>query len=228
MPAPRRPAVNALPSPNPSPRRAPHGPTPFVRHGGSTPLARDDERPRPEAEAGAGGTTGALFAEVYAELHAIARRCLRGEGQGHTLQATALVHEAFLQLARAREQRWSEPVHLLAIAARTIRRTLINHALARRTERRGGGRRQQALPDAPCPNRGADPCDVLALGDALAELERLDPRQGAIVELRFFGGLSVPEVARVLGVSTRTVEGEWSLARAWLRCRMGRDEDEQP
>ena len=164
-----------------------------------------------------------MFGQVYQELHAIARQCMRGERRHHTLQATAVVHEVFLQLARARAPGWSEPQHLLAVGARAVRRVLVNHALARRCGRRGGGRRVEALTDAVAPS-GLEAADLITLGEALDRLERLDPRQAQVVELRFFGGLSSPEVAHVLGVSLRTVEAEWSLARAWLRRAMARSE----
>lgn len=168
--------------------------------------------------------TSLLFGRIYHELHAIALRCLRGERGAPTLQATALVHEVFLQLANART-RWVSSTHLLAVAARAIRRVLINHALARRAQRRGGGRPAEPLADDLCAAPATDGLELLALGEALERLERLDPRQGQIVELRFFGGLSAQEIARVLGISTRTVEGEWSLARAWLRRCMARGGD---
>jgi RNA polymerase sigma-70 factor (ECF subfamily) len=168
--------------------------------------------------------TNELFGRVYQELHAVAQHCLRGERRGHTLQATALVHEAFLRLAAAEQQPWKDSRHLLALASRAIRRVLVNHAIARRTQRRGGGKPTHVLPDLEVPGeQGLAPIDVLALTEALDELEQLDPRQAQIVELRFFGGLDNPEIARVLEVSVRTVEGEWSLSRAWLRRRLGQE-----
>ncbi len=169
--------------------------------------------------------TSALFARIYRELHAIARQCMRGERQQHTLQATALVHEAFLHLVRARDQAWAEPTHLLAVAARAIRRVLVNHAVGKRCVRRGSGRRPQPLGEAASAPTGLAPLELIALGEALDALDQLDPRQARLVELRFFGGLSTPEIARVLGVSPRTVDSEWSLARAWLRCHMARADD---
>jgi RNA polymerase sigma-70 factor, ECF subfamily len=171
--------------------------------------------------------TGALFSRVYQELHAVARQCLRHERRDHTLQATALVHEAFLQLTHAAQQPWVEPQHLLALGARAIRRVLVNHARARRSKRRGAGRRPLPLPDMAAPGLVA-PIDLLALADALDELEQLDARQAQIIELRFFGGLDTSETARVLGVSSRTIEGEWALARAWLRQRMCSGERSKP
>jgi len=180
------------------------------RHDG--PVARD-------------AVTRRLFARIYEELHAIAHRCMRGERIAHTLQPTAVVHEVFLQLARARTVDWNDHEHLLAVAARAVRRILVNHAVARRTLRRGGGRTIEPLADEPWQPNGLPMEDLVTLGEALEELERLDPRQARLVELRFFGGLGTLEIARVLGVSPRTVEGDWTLARAWLRRRMARDGD---
>jgi RNA polymerase sigma-70 factor (ECF subfamily) len=183
--------------------------------------------PQDAGPASAAGTaaTRELFARIYEELHAIAHRCMRGERGEHTLQATAVVHEVFLRLVRSEGTRWSDPDHLLAVAARTVRRILVNHALARRTQRRGGGRPHLPFDDSHGVRSGLPEYELIALGDALEELERLDLRQARLVELRFFGGLGTAEIARVLGVSPRTVEGDWSLARAWLRRRMAQGND---
>ena len=170
--------------------------------------------------------TSELFARVYEELHAIAHRCMRGERGAHTLQATAVVHEVFLRLVRSEGTKWSDPDHLLAVAARAVRRILVNHALARRSQRRGGGRPHLPFDDSHGVRSGLPEYELIALGDALEELERHDPRQARLVELRFFGGLGAAEIARVLGVSLRTVEGDWSLARAWLRRRMAKGHEE--
>ncbi|MBX3464953.1 MAG: sigma-70 family RNA polymerase sigma factor [Planctomycetes bacterium] len=174
---------------------------------------------RTHGPAGPTPQTAELFGRIYHELHAVALRCLRGERGAPTLQATALVHEVFLRLAKAPDD-WAGSTHLLAVAARAIRRVLINHALARRCLRRGGGHTPEPLPLGGLAAPARDAVELLALGEALERLEQRDPRQGQIVELRFFGGLTTAEIARVLGVSTRTVEGEWSLARAWLRRHM--------
>lgn len=176
--------------------------------------------PSPRPHVDRADATHLLFARIYEELHAIARHCMRGERRAHTLQATALVHEVFLQLTRARTTDWSDQRHLLAVAARAIRRILVNHAVARRTQRRGGGREHEPLSADATQPLGLPPHELIALGEALEELERLDARQARLVDLRFFGGLGTDEIARVLGVSPRTVEGDWSLARAWLRRRM--------
>lgn len=169
--------------------------------------------------------TNALFGRVYQELHAVARHCLRGERRDHTLQATALVHEAFLRLAATDRKSWQDSGHLLALASRAIRRVLVNHARSRRAQRRGGGKSPEPAPAVEATGEpGLAPVDVLELADALDELEQLDARQAQIVELRFFGGLGNAEIARVLGVSLRTVEGEWRLSRAWLRRRLSRED----
>jgi RNA polymerase sigma factor (TIGR02999 family) len=140
------------------------------------------------------------------------------------LQATALVHEAFLRLAAAEQQPWKDSRHLLALASRAIRRVLVNHAIARRTQRRGSGKSTQDVQVMEVAGEpGLAPVDVLAMTEALDELEQLDKRQAEIVELRFFGGLDNVEIARVLGVSLRTVEAEWGLSRAWLQRRLGQE-----
>jgi RNA polymerase sigma factor (TIGR02999 family) len=165
-----------------------------------------------------------LYAQIYEEIRAIARRSMAGERRSHTLQPTALAHEAFLALSRLREAGALEPTHVVALASRAIRRILVNHATARLARRRGDGARQQELDDElhgelSAPN-GADPLELVALNEALEELERVDARQAQLVELRFFGGLSHEEIARIQGVSARTVDADWALARAWLRRRI--------
>jgi RNA polymerase sigma factor (TIGR02999 family) len=167
--------------------------------------------------------TSALFRLLYQELHALAQGYLRRERPWHTLQATAIVHEAYVALSRGGERPWRERDHFLATAARAIRHVLVNHAEAHKAQKRGGGGPRVSLDEAPEQATPTSGVDVLALEEALARLERLDPRQSRIVELRFFGGLSVDEIARLLGVSPRTVDGDWAMARAWLRAELGRD-----
>ena len=157
-----------------------------------------------------------LFAVVYAELHALAARQIARERAGHTLQATALVHEAFLRLVGDEHRRWHDSTHFLAAAATAMRRILINHAVARGAQKRGGGSRRTELFEAASPFE-EHPDDLLALDEALAKLAALDERKARLVELRFFAGLDTPQAAAALGVSTRTAERDWRLARAWLR-----------
>jgi len=166
-------------------------------------------------------TTTALFRLLYQELHALAQSQLRHERPWHTLQATALVHEAYMALSRGGERPWRERDHFLATAARAIRRVLVNHAEAHKAQKRGGGGPRISLDEAPEAAARSSSVDLLALEEALGRLERLDARQCRIVELRFFGGLAVDEIARLLGVSPRTVDGDWAMARAWLRAELG-------
>lgn len=172
--------------------------------------------------AGASGdrSTQELFEELYRKLRAMAEDLMRMEPGDHTLQATALVHEAYLRLERQDVDLWGERGRFLGVAARTMRRALCDHARARLADRRGGGRGRVMLEDVPIAGavKGAD---LLALDEALEELETLDERQARIVELRYFGGLTVPEVSDAIGVSPRTVDGEWAMARAWLQRRVG-------
>ena len=164
---------------------------------------------------------------VYAELRRQARFALRREGDGHTLQPTALVHEAWLRLGDQHDAHWESRAQFFAIAAQTMRRVLLDHARTRRALKRGGGAVQITLGGAEAGStaRGArvaertslDAVDVIALDDALARLAELDPQKARLVDLRYFAGLSIPEAADVLGVSTATVGREWAVARMWLR-----------
>jgi RNA polymerase sigma factor (TIGR02999 family) len=167
----------------------------------------------------------ALVPLVYAELRQQARRALRREGEGHTLQPTALVHEAWLRLAGQHHAQWEGRTQFFAVAAQVMRRVLVDHARARQADKRGGGAQHVSLGDADRrPAAGAaaegasmDAVDVLALDDALTRLAALDPRKAKLVELRYFVGLSIPEAAEALGVSLATVGREWAVARLWLR-----------
>lgn len=163
---------------------------------------------------------------VYDELRELARGFLRRERPDHTLQATALVHEVYLRLAGQRVESWQSQAQFFAVATRMIRRILINHAHGRAALRRGGACRAVPLSDEhlPADRHAPDALDLLAVDDLLEQLAALDPRQARIVELRLFGGFSVVEVAEQLGVSERTVSGEWALARAWLRAALRRGE----
>ncbi|MGH9895500.1 MAG: ECF-type sigma factor, partial [bacterium] len=155
--------------------------------------------------------TPALFEEV----RAVARRCMRGQPPDHTLQATALVSEAFLRLAAIQPQILDHH-HLLALTAKVIRQVLVDHARRKHAAKRQGGRLRLTL-DEQIASSVAEPEEVVHLDEALMRLEQLDSRQAQVVELRFFAGLSVEEVAKTLNVSKRTVEGDWTLARAWLK-----------
>ena len=166
--------------------------------------------------AGEAGASSALIPLVYEELRRQARRALRREGEGHTLQATALVHEAWLRLDAQHDARWESRSQFLAVAAQTMRRVLVDHARARHAQKRGGNDVQISLGDVPAMD-SADTVDVLALDEALSRLGAMDPRKARLVELRFFAGLSIPEAAAALGVSQATVIREWAVARMWLR-----------
>ena len=151
---------------------------------------------------------------VYQELHRLASRYMRGERSGHLLQTTALVNEAYLRLHETGRIHWQDRNHFYAVAARAMRRVLVDFARARKQHKRNGGR-QVSLDEAL--TTGSDrSADVVALDDALTALAKVHQRQSQIVELRFFGGLTEPDIARVLGVSPRTVSSEWRLARSWL------------
>jgi RNA polymerase sigma factor (TIGR02999 family) len=159
---------------------------------------------------------------VYGELRRQAGLALRREGVGHTLQPTALVHEAWLRLGDQHDVRWESRTQFFAIAAQAMRRILLDHARTRRARKRGGGAVQVTLADADASAPSADGAaldavDVIALDDALARLALMDPQKARLVDLRYFAGLSIPEAAEVLGVSPATVVREWAVARMWLR-----------
>jgi len=156
-----------------------------------------------------------LFPLVYAELRRIAHRHMRRERQGHTLQTTALVNDAYLRLIDQTQVHWQNRAHFFAIAAQMMRRILVDHARARRVEKRGGDARRVALDDA-LVVADAKAAELVALDDALKALAEIDPRRAEVVELRYFGGLSNEEVAEVLKVHTNTVTRDWNMARAWL------------
>jgi len=151
---------------------------------------------------------------VYEELRGLAAAYIRRERAGHSLQPTALVHEAFLRLIDADGIEVRDKKHFFAIAATTMRRVLVEHARTRNAAKRGGGVHRVTLTGLQA-NQDTD-LEVVALDEALQRLAEIDPRQAKIVELRFFGGLTVEEVAESLGLSKRTVEGDWTMARAWL------------
>lgn len=162
---------------------------------------------------------GELIQLVYKDLRRQAQALMNGERAGHTLQATALVHEAWMQLIRHDRMDWQGRAHFFAMAATQMRRLLVDHARKKNAARRGGGERPLSL-DEGLGLSIDNETDVLALHDALTALEAVDARQAQVVVMRFFGGLTLPEVAAVLGVSTRTVNTDWAMARAWLRREM--------
>jgi RNA polymerase sigma factor (TIGR02999 family) len=158
---------------------------------------------------------------VYRELHKMASRYLSRERPDQTLQSTALVHEAFLKLVDQRRVDWQSRSHFFGLAARLMRRILVDHARHTRRIKRGGDWQKVQLDDAPEPgSSGPDPADVITLDRAMQELEQFDPRQCRIVELRFFAGLSVEETAEAMQLSPATIKREWTIARAWLYQRM--------
>lgn len=156
-----------------------------------------------------------LVPVIHQELRRLARLQMRGERQNHTLQTTALVNEAFLRLVDLRRIRWQDRAHFLALSARLMRRILVDHARSRGYQKRGGGVQKVTLDDALMPSPERD-VNLVALDDALQDLARVDRRKSEVVELRFFGGLSVEETAEALHVSPNTVMRDWRLAKVWL------------
>lgn len=173
---------------------------------------------------GRSATPEQLMPLVYDELRRLARGYLSRERPGHTLQPTALVNEAYIKLVDQTRVDWQGRTHFFAVGARVMRNLLIDHARGRGRAKRGGAWHKVTLAEGLTPfTRGElDVDQLLSLNEALERLAELDERQARIVELRFFGGLTVPEVATVLGVSTRTVEGDWTHARAWLKRELSR------
>ena len=157
----------------------------------------------------------ALTPLVHQELHRLAARCMAGERPGHILQATALVNEAYLRLVDWKDVRWQNRAHFFAVAAKIMRRVLVDMARTRDRAKRGHGQLHVSLSEA-ADVPAARAVDLVALDDALKTLEGLNARQSRVVELRFFGGLNLEEAAHVLNVSVGTVRRDWSLAQAWL------------
>ena len=176
-----------------------------------------------EVTSGDASATERLFQLLYDDLHSLAAQFLRREKPGHTLQPTALLHEAYMKLIDQSRVDWKGKTHFFAVGAQVMRRVLVDHARGRQRAKRGGGRQRITLDEevALSPQRDED---LLAMDEALAKLAELNPRQATIVEMRFFGGLTVAEVADVLGVSKRTVENDWTMVRAWLRRELSQDE----
>ena len=156
---------------------------------------------------------------IYADLRRLAQHYMKGERPAHTLQPTALVNEVYLRLTAIDRMQWRDRAHFIATAATLMRRVLVDYARAHAREKRGGHQSETSLDDhVPAPGRGLD---VVALDEALVALAQLDPRQSQVVELRFFGGLSVEETSSALGISPATVKREWTMAKAWLHEQLG-------
>jgi RNA polymerase sigma factor (TIGR02999 family) len=169
------------------------------------------------------GSMEQMFLLVYNELHQLAARKLRSERDGHTLSTTALVNEAWLELNKLNRIQWQNRAHFLAVAAQAMRRILIDYAVARRREKRGGGQVVVSLDDGDAlavAHQRAD--ELVELDEALARLQKISERQARTVECRFYGGMSVEETAEALGISPATVKREWALARAWLNRELQR------
>ena len=162
---------------------------------------------------------GEVIPEVYEELRRLAAAYLRGERATHTLQATALVHEAYLRLGNHTGIDWQNPRHVVGIFARVMRQTLTNHAVARHRLKRGGADPMGLTLEFYDSRR----IDLQVLDQALQALELLDPRQAQIVELRFFGGLTIEEIAELLAISPATVKRDWAVAKVWLRRELSAD-----
>ena len=156
-----------------------------------------------------------LMPVVYDELRRQAARYLRREQAGHTLQTTALIHEAYVRLVDQRNVQWQNRAHFFGIAAQMMRRILVDHARGKRRAKRGGSDVKVSLADATIPVKERD-LDVVALDEALTRLAQIDEQQSRVVELRFFSGLTVEETAQVMGISPATVKRDWSMAKAWL------------
>jgi len=166
---------------------------------------------------------GALTPLIYEELRRQARYLMQSERKGHTLQPTALVHEAFLRLIGPGSAKWNDEAHFLALACRSMRRVLVDHARARGTQKRGGGRVRVSFQDPT--NPGSEHfLDLLSLDEALVALAKVAERRATVAEIRIFSGGSFEQIGAVLGISEKTAEADWYLARAWLRRQLAREE----
>lgn len=167
-----------------------------------------------------------LLPQVYQELRRLAQSYMRRESSGHTLQATALVHEAFFRLVDQKSMQWQNRAQFFGIAAQLMRRILIDHARNRHAAKRGGSQAKIAFDEAVHWSDGDEGPDLLALDVALEKLAAIDARQAKVVELRYFGGLSIEETAHVLGTSPATVKRDWTLAKVWLYRELGTEAEE--
>ena len=185
------------------------------------PIARTAAFPGAVTDAEADGLSD-LMPSVYEELRRLAADYLRGERVGHTLQPTALVHEAYLRLLRQGQITWQNRAHVLGFGARIMRQILIGHAIASIRLKRGGPDSIRITLDEALDYYDRREVSVSALDEALQSLEEIDPRQGQIVEMRFFGGLTIEEIAKALDVSSATVKHDWAFAKVWLRRELSR------
>lgn len=163
-----------------------------------------------------------LMPMVYADLRRVAAAYMRHEAVGHGLQPTALVHEAYFRLVDQKQVKWRNRAHFFGVAAGLMRRILVDDARRRRAEKRGGGWERVTLVGDESAPESPQEIDVLSLHDALERLAEFDPQQARIVELRYFGGLTIEETAEVAGISAATVVREWTIAKAWLRAHLSR------
>jgi RNA polymerase sigma factor (TIGR02999 family) len=162
---------------------------------------------------------------VYDELHRLAKSYMRKERARHTMQTTALIHEAYLRLIDAGQVEWRNRAHFFGVASRAMRQILVAMARERGCQKRGGGARQVSLDEAMMIDEGRDE-DLVALDEALGALAKIDARKAQVVEMRFFGGLTEEEIAAALGVSTETVRRDWRLARSWLRRKLSGEQND--
>jgi len=174
-----------------------------------------------ELDVGSDKAVADLVVSLYSELHSLASRYLQRERGDHTLQTTALVHEAYLRLTNQREVHWKNKEQFMGVAAQLMRRILVDYSRGRGAQKRGKGFKEVFLEEAAVFSKGKA-SDVLALDEALTRLAEFDPQQARLVEMRFFGGLSIEEAAGVLGVSRATVKRHWNLSKAWLARELRR------
>ncbi len=191
----------------------------------TTPPQQDLTAVLQAVSAGDASAIDQLVVIVYDELRRLADHHLKSERPDHTLQATALAHEAYLRLIDQRRVQWRDRAHFFGAAANVIRRILVDHARGKKRAKRGGGRVRLSLDDEQAPALPLDD-DLVVLDDALQRLAQLNERHARLVELRFFGGLSAAECAAILDISERTVHDDWRMARAWLRRALRPDESD--
>lgn len=176
------------------------------------------------ASAGSSTAPQELLSLVYGQLRAIAQQRMAGERRSHTLQATALVHEAYVRLLGREDVQWADRGHFFRAAAEAMRKILIDHARAKNADKRGGGKAALAIANVADLAADADSSGILALDDAMVRLEQVDAQAASIVRLRFYAGMSEEAAAQALGISERTVRRDWAFARGWLRDTLEREE----